>query len=60
MKKELQFYAKQNDDPNEPCANKKFECCPDGITSAKGPGFQGCNEDTTYLKNAVFKYSESI
>ena len=59
LRKETKFTSKPFDDPNEPCANKKYECCPDGVTAATGPGFQGCNEDTTYLKNTVFKYSES-
>lgn len=25
------------------CVDGKFECCPDGITPAKGPKFEGCN-----------------
>ena len=30
------------------CVETLFECCPDGVTPALGPEFQGCKEATNY------------
>jgi hypothetical protein len=59
LRKNVKHYPVVNEDPNLPCASKKYECCPDGVTAARGPGFQGCSEDTGHLKHDFSKYGES-
>ena len=60
LRKDIKYSNVVNEDPSLPCASKKYECCPDGVTSAKGPGFQGCSEETSHVKHAFSQYAESI
>ncbi len=43
--------ANSNIDKTIACSLSKYECCPDGVTHAEGPGFKGCSEENYVSKS---------